>query len=88
MINRFLSAGIDKPYCYDPSTTFFSFCPNRWISLPSVPDPEDVTRKYIEDLAGDEDWLALRELQHRINQALPDAEVHEADDAVEGPEAE
>lgn len=37
MINRMLSS-LEKPYCYDPSTTFFSFVENRWISLPPEQD--------------------------------------------------
>ena len=86
MNNRLLSAGLEKPYCYDPTTTFFSFCQKRWISLPSAPDPDDMTKTYIDELASTEDWPALRELQERINQAPANAEVHEADDAVEGPE--
>jgi hypothetical protein len=88
MVNRLLSAGLERPYCYDPSTTFYSFCQNRWISLPSAPDPEDIAREHINELVSDEDWSALRELQERITRALADADVHEADAPVEGPEAE
>jgi hypothetical protein len=78
MINRLLSAGLDRPYCYDPSTTYHSFCQNRWTGLPSAPDPAEVTRDYIDELVRDEEWPALLELKDGINQALADAEVHRA----------
>jgi hypothetical protein len=74
MIDRMLS-GLKKPYCYDPSTTFFSFVENRWISLPPEQDRADVTSEYLDGLVEAQDWDALRELQNRISQALEDAEA-------------
>ena len=88
MVNRILSAGLEKPYCYDPSTTFFSFCQNRWISLPLAPDHEDIVSEYINELVAEENGPVLRELQERITRALADADAHGADAPVEGPEAE
>jgi hypothetical protein len=77
MINRVLSAGLQCPYCYDPSTTFFSFVQNRWITLPPEHDPADVTTEYIDELAADEDWEALRQLRNRVTAILEDAEASE-----------
>ena len=73
MINRMLSS-LDKPYCYGPSTTFFSFCEDRWISLPPERDQADVTSAYLNDLIEAQDWDTLRGLQGKISQALEDAE--------------
>jgi hypothetical protein len=74
MIDRVLS-GLDKPYCYDPSTTFFSFVGNRWISLPPERDQADVTSEYLDELIEAQDWESLRELQSKISEALEDAEA-------------
>ncbi len=73
MINRTLS-GLEKPYCYDPSTTFFSFLENRWITLPPEPDPADVASEYLEGLVKDQDWGGLRKLRNKILQALEHTE--------------
>jgi hypothetical protein len=74
MSNRMLS-GLEKPYCYDPSTTFFSFVENRWIGAALERDPADVTSTHIDDLVENQDWDALRELQNRISLALENAEA-------------
>jgi hypothetical protein len=66
---------LEKPYCYDPSTTFFSFVGNRWIGLPAVPDPSEVTDEYIEGLIQDQEVETLRGLQKRISEALEEAEA-------------
>jgi hypothetical protein len=88
MINRILSAGLERPYVYDPSTTYYSFCQNRWIGLPLAPDPADVTREYIDELVREEEWLVLFGLQDRIAQVLATAVAHQVDDAVESPGTE
>ena len=69
LINRTL-ASLEKPYCYDPDKTFYSFLENCWISLPLRADPADITSDYITELAEAEKWDALRELQGRISEAL------------------
>jgi hypothetical protein len=74
MIDRMLSS-LDKPYCYGPSTTFFSFVENRWISLPPDRDQADMTSEYLDGLVETQDWDSLRELQGKISKALEDAEV-------------
>jgi hypothetical protein len=74
MIDRTLSS-LDKPYCYGPTTTFFSFVENRWISLPPEQDRADVTSEYLDDLIETQDWDSLRELQGKISEALEDAEA-------------
>jgi hypothetical protein len=74
MIDRLLS-GLEKPYCYDPSTTFFSFLENRWISLPPEQDPAEVAKIYLDELVDTQDWDTLREMQSRISQALEDSEA-------------
>jgi hypothetical protein len=73
MIDRTLSS-LDKPYCYGPSTTFFSFAENRWISLPPERDQADVTSEYLDELIETQDWDSLRELHGKISQALEDSE--------------
>jgi hypothetical protein len=73
MIDRMLSS-LEKPFCYGPSTTFFSFVENRWISLPPERDQADVTSEYLDELIETQDWGSLRELQDKISQALEDAE--------------
>lgn len=74
MIDRILSS-LEKPYCYNPSTTFFSFVENRWISLPPERDQADVTSEYLDELIETQDWDSLRERQGKISQALEDAEA-------------
>jgi hypothetical protein len=73
MIDRIVS-GLAKPYCYDPSTTFYSFVENRWISLPPEADQADVTIEYLGELIETQDWNSLRQLQGKISRALEDAE--------------
>jgi hypothetical protein len=74
MINRTLSS-LQKPYCYDSSTTFVSFVKNRWISLPPERDPAEVTSEYLDGLVEIEDWDALRELRNKVSLALENAEA-------------
>jgi hypothetical protein len=81
MITRLLNTGLEKPYCYDPAETFFSFFMNTWISLPPEPDPEEVADAYVDGLIRDEDWDALRQFQARISQALAEADALESDGA-------
>ena len=56
------------------------------ILLSRVVDPEDIATEYVNELVANEDWPALRELQERINRALADADSHEADAPIKGPE--
>ena len=71
MINRILST-LKNPYCYAPSSTFFSFVENSWISLPLEQDQVDTKGDYLDELIEDEDWDALRALQDKIVKALQD----------------
>jgi len=73
MIDR-LHSGLVKPYCYDSSTTFFSFVENHWISLSPERDQADVTIEYLDELIETQDWNSLRQLQSKISRALEDAE--------------
>ena len=52
--NRILSS-LDKPYCYLPPTTFFSFVENRWVGMPPEQDKAEVTREYLDELIEAED---------------------------------
>jgi len=54
MFNRVLSAGLQYPYCYGPSTTFFSFVQNRRVAPETQPRRRDnwVHRR----TWADEDW--------------------------------
>src|SRR5438552_1468778 len=69
MMSRMLSS-LEKPYCYDPSKTFFSFVENRWIGLPREQDHADVVIDYLHELVETQDWRALRELRTKISLAL------------------
>jgi hypothetical protein len=75
LISRTLSS-LEKPYCYDPSTTFFSFVDDIWISLPPEPDAKDMTSKYLAELVESQDWDALRKLQSEVGEALEAAREH------------
>lgn len=77
MIDRILT-GLQKPYCYEPSTTFFSFVEHRWISLPVEPDPSAVTEEYIEELIRAKEVDTLRELQRKISEAVEEFEQTES----------
>ncbi|MBZ2178821.1 MAG: hypothetical protein K7J47_14045 [Acidobacteria bacterium] len=70
-ITRLLSAGLEKPYCYDPRHTAFSFARYRWVGVP-LPhwDPSVVVDEYVDDLARSESWEELKDLQQRISLAL------------------
>ena len=65
MISRILQS-LQKPYRYDPSETFLSFVENRWIGLP-IPDPADITARYLAELVEDEDWDTLNALHVQIS---------------------
>jgi len=73
MVNRLLS-GLDKPYCYDPRTTFFSFMQDSWITLPPNPDPKDTVSEGIEALIENEEWDELRSLMDRISEVTEQSE--------------
>ena len=73
MVNRLLS-GLDKPYCYDPRTTFFSFIQESWVTLPAKPDPNDTVSEGIEALIENEEWDELRPLKDRISEAIEQSE--------------
>jgi hypothetical protein len=69
-IERLLSAGLRKPYRYDPGETFFSFADFHWITIPPEPDPAAIAVEYIEDLADQKEWDELREFQKKIAAVL------------------
>lgn len=69
MVNRILS-GLDKPYCYDPKETFFSFEREMWITLPPEPDPIDTVSEGVESLIESEEWEELTSLKDRISECL------------------
>ena len=73
MVNRLLS-GLDKPYCYDPETTLYSFMHESWATLPSEPDSEDMVSEGIEELIENEEWDELRSLMDRISEAIEQSE--------------
>jgi hypothetical protein len=62
---------LPKPYCYDSARTFYSFAHKTWITLPEIPDPEEVVKQYLIDLAEDEEWETLENLKGRILELLP-----------------
>jgi hypothetical protein len=73
-IENLLRAGLQKPYCYDPCETFYSFGDQCWISVPPEPDPANITEEYIDELAELKEWDKLRELQKKVAVILEAAE--------------
>lgn len=73
MVNRLLS-GLDKPYCYDPGTTFFSFMQESWVTLPPKSDPQDVVSEGIEALIENDEWDELSSLMDRISEVIEQSE--------------
>lgn len=73
-IDRLLAAGLEKPYCYDPRDTFFSFADYGWKGLPPEPDPATTVCDYIEERVEMKDWDELKELQKKICNALAAAD--------------
>jgi hypothetical protein len=74
MVDRLLSR-LERPYCYDPAETFFSFVDDRWVSLPPQPDESIIADQYIDGLAEGKDWEALQKLQNKITDLLESAEA-------------
>lgn len=73
MVNRLLSS-LDKPYCYDPKATFFSFMQDSWVTLPPKPDPKDTVSEGIETLIENEEWGELQTLVDRISEVIEQSE--------------
>lgn len=69
-IDRLLSAGLEKPYCYDPNDTLFSFAEHRWVGIPSPPHRDDLVDEFLDELIEFEDWERLTQLQEKIAAAL------------------
>jgi DNA-binding transcriptional MerR regulator len=69
MIDRVLSS-LEKPYCYEPRDTFYSFCEGIWFGPPRQPPPEKMAEESIEELIAGEEWPALRRLSARLSNAL------------------
>lgn len=69
MVERLL-AGLEKPYCYDPLATFYSFAEESWINLPPERDPADVTHEYVDNLVAEEEWAELEILGETISEAM------------------
>lgn len=72
-VKRLLSAGLEKPYCYDPQDTLYSFGEHRWVARQSLPDPDDLIERFLDDLIELEDWERLTQLQEKISAALATA---------------
>lgn len=68
-------ARLPKPYCYDPSQTFYSFTHGQWVTLPPAPDADEVIDEHLAGLADAEDWAGLRDLRDRIEGILPEEET-------------
>jgi len=69
MVERLLS-GLEKPYCYDPSTTVYSFAEGAWRYLPLERDPADVTQEHINNLIEEGEWDILWDLREQISEAM------------------
>lgn len=73
MIDRLLS-GLEKPYCYNTTTTFFSFATESWITLPKEPDRAEMASECIEALIETKTWDLLTDLKERISKAIAEEE--------------
>jgi hypothetical protein len=69
MINRFL-VPLQKPYCYDPGETFYSFSRGGWVTVPPEPDPASLVTDGIEAMIQEEQWSELEVIRDRIEEAI------------------
>ncbi|GAI21726.1 unnamed protein product [marine sediment metagenome] len=72
-IGKLLSK-LEKPYCYDPKDTFYSFADQSWKTMPRIPEPEEVVEEsldsYLEGLADAEERERLLEIRETIDDLL------------------
>jgi DNA-binding protein Fis len=81
MINRLLT-GLEKPYCYDPGQTFYSFSRQGWVTMPPEPEYEDLVTDGIEAMIHEEQWSELEAIRDRIEASCPPVQP------LEGPQVE
>jgi len=72
-IGKLLSK-LERPYCYAPKNTFYSFAVQSWKTMPGIPEPEEVIEEsldsYLQDLADSEDRERLLEIRGTIDDLL------------------
>ncbi len=75
-IGKLLSK-LERPYCYDPKNTFYSFADQSWKTMPGIPEipePEEVIEEsldsYLQDLADSEERERLLEIRGTIDDLL------------------
>lgn len=65
---------LTPPYCYGTDKTFYSFDSESWIGLPDKPAPVDLSTEdvseYLDYLADEDEWAALRKIRDSINDLL------------------
>jgi len=69
-----LLSKLRAPYCYDSKRTFYSFAEQSWKTVPTIPEPEEVTEEivdeYLQDLAEAEELDALLGMRETIDDLL------------------
>jgi DNA-binding transcriptional MerR regulator len=73
MINRLL-AGLEKPYCYNPRETFYSFSRQGWVTVAPAPALADLAADGIEAMIQEEQWSELEAIKDRIEKVMKDHE--------------
>ena len=72
-IGKLLSK-LEKPYCYDPKKTLYSFAKQSWKTMPRIPEYEEVIEEsldsYLQGLAEAEDQERLLEIRGTIDDLL------------------
>ena len=72
-IGKLLSK-LEKPYCYDPKNTFYSFADQSWKTVPRIPEPEEVIEEsldsYLQGLADAEEQKRLLEIRETLDDLL------------------
>lgn len=72
-IGKLLSK-LEKPYCYDPKNTFYSFADQSWKTMPRIPEPaeaiEESLDSYLQGLADAEERERLLEIRGIIDDLL------------------
>lgn len=72
-INKLLSK-LEKPYCYNPKNTFYSFADKSWKTIPRIPEPEEVIEEsldsYLQGLADVQEQERLLEIRETVDDLL------------------
>ena len=72
-----LLSKLERPYCYDPKNTFYSFADQSWKTMPEmpeIPEPEEIIEEslesYLQGLADADERERLLEIRGTIDDLL------------------